>query len=157
MCLPFLSRNMILFLDFDGVLHPFPMGPSDKPFSAILPLWSILEASPNLSVVITSTWREKHAFEDLVALLVARGGERFSDRFLGTTPIMESSADYEPGIRQREIESWLADNAPPNTPYLILDDIEEYFDANCKNLYLVDGTTGLTERDVGMVAMWLSA
>ena len=154
MYLPFLNRTMILFLDFDGVLHPFPMGPSDKPFSAILPLWSILEASPSLSVVITSTWREKHAFEDLVALLVARGGERFFDRFLGTTPILESSTDYEPGIRQREIESWLADNAPPNTPYLILDDIEEYFDANCKNLYLVDGTTGLRKLCIKRKPRW---
>ena len=148
---------MILFLDFDGVLHPFPMGPSDKALSAVAPLWKILENIPDMSVVITSTWREKYSFSELVELLAAHGGERFTKRFLGVTPILESAIDYVPGIRQREIESWLARNVPENTQHLILDDIEEYFDPSCKNLYLVDGVTGLTDNDVEMVALWLRA
>lgn len=146
---------MILFLDFDGVLHPFPMAQSDRQFSATLPLWKVLENIPEISVIITSTWREKYSFSELVGLLVAHGGERFADRFIGITPILESTSAYMPGIRQREIESWLSNNVPENTPYLILDDIEEYFDSSCKNLYLVDGVTGLTENDVEMIALWL--
>ena len=146
---------MILFLDFDGVLHPFPMGPSDKPFSATGPLWKILENIPEISVVITSTWRERYSFLELIEILVAHGGKRFTERFLGVTPILESTTDYVPGIRQREIESWLASNGPENASYLILDDIEEYFDSNCKNLYLVDGVTGLTENDIGTIDLWL--
>lgn len=146
---------MILFLDFDGVLHPFPMRPSHKEFSAITPLWKILENLPELSVVISSTWRERYSFSELIALLSAHGGEGFSKRFVGVTPILESTSDYVPGIRQREIEAWLANNVPENTPYVILDDIEEYFDSSCANLYLVDGVIGLTNNDVDMIALWL--
>lgn len=148
---------MIIFLDFDGVLHPFPMGPSDSPLSAVAPLWRILEKYPGISVVITSTWRETYSFSALIDLLAAHGGAPFTKRFVGVTPVMESAADYVPGIRQREIEAWLVDNAADDTPYLILDDIEEYFDSTCKNFYLVDGVTGLTANDVETIALWLSS
>jgi hypothetical protein len=47
--------TVILFLDFDGVLHPFPMGPSDSALSAFAPLWEVLEKNLGISVVITST------------------------------------------------------------------------------------------------------
>lgn len=148
---------MILFLDFDGVLHPFPMGPNDSHLSATSPLWKVLDIVPDASVVIISTWRERYSFAELVRLLMAHGGERFASRFIGVTPIMESATDYVPGIRQREIESWLIDNAAEQEPYVILDDIQEYFDSTCKNLYLVDGVTGLTDDDVDAIALWFKS
>jgi hypothetical protein len=148
---------MILFLDFDGVLHPFPMGPADEHMSATSPLWQILDRIPALSVVITSTWREQYSFGELVEMLIAHGGEGFNSRFVGVTPILESASDYVPGIRQREIESWLNANGSEHETFIILDDIEEYFDTTCKNLYLVDGVTGLTNDDVEAIALWLDA
>jgi hypothetical protein len=147
---------MILFLDFDGVLHPFPMGPKDIHFSATSPLWKVLDKIPDASVVITSTWRERYSFEELVGLLMSHGGERFASRFIGVTPVMESATDYVPGISQREIESWLIGSAGQE-PYIILDDIEECFDSTCKNLYLVDGATGLTDDDVDAIALWVKS
>ena len=142
---------MILFLDFDGVLHPFPMKPSDRPFSAIGHLWAILERLPEASVVISSTWREWHDFSALVAMLRAQGGERFAARFVGTTPILEDDREYVRGVRQREIEAWLETNASQGRHHLILDDIESYFQADCARLFLVDGATGLTRDDVESV------
>lgn len=146
---------MILFLDFDGVLHPFPMTSTSSHFSATPSLWTILEKIPEISVVITSTWREQFSLAQLVELLKGHGGEYFSNRFIGVTPIMESTADYVPGIRQREIESWLVENEVTDEPYIILDDIEEYFDSTCPNLYLVDGVSGLTDHDTAMIPIWL--
>ena len=146
---------MILFLDFDGVLHPFPMTSISIHFSATPSLWTILEKIPDISVVITSTWREQFSLAQLVELLKGHGGERFSHRFIGVTPIMESTTDYVHGIRQREIESWLLENEVTDEPYIILDDIEEYFDSTCPNLYLVDGVSGLTEHDATMIPIWL--
>jgi hypothetical protein len=148
---------MIIFLDFDGVLHPFPMGPTDSYFSATSPLWNVLDRMPDASVVITTTWRERHSLAELVGLLANNGGERFASRFIGVTPIMENATEYVPGIRQREIESWLVANNAEQVPYIILDDIEEYFDSTCKNLYLVDGVTGLTADDVDAIALWFKA
>jgi hypothetical protein len=151
------TKKMVLFLDFDGVLHPFPMTPTSIHFSATSALWKVLDKLPELSVVITSTWRERFSLPQLVELLKDHGGERFTGRFIGVTPIMESATDYVPGIRQREIESWLVQNRIVEEPYIILDDIEEYFDSTCTNLYLVDGVTGLTESDAEMIPVWLSA
>lgn len=139
---------MILFLDFDGVLHPYPLGRAGKPLSALPLLWQILDAVPELSVVISSTWREEYAFAELAKWLTAGGGERFAARLIGTTPVMDSPDDYVPGIRQREIEAWLAENHATDHPYVIVDDMEAYFDLSCENLYLVDAATGLTPADV---------
>lgn len=146
---------MIIFLDFDGVLHPFPMAPTSIHFSSLAPFWKVLTKMPEVSVVITSTWRERASLPQLVKLLTANGGEEFTNRFIGITPILESVSDYVPGIRQREIESWLIDNCLTEEHYIILDDIEEYFDSSCTHLYLVDGTTGLTEHDAEMIPRWL--
>ena len=146
---------MILFLDFDGVLHSFPMRPTDKPFAASASLWKILDDNPDISVVITTTWREKYSFPELLDLLGENGGKKYLQRFLGVTPVLESTSDYMPGVRLREIEAWLADNASGDVPYVILDDIEEYFDSNCKNLYLVDGATGLADHDIDSISLWL--
>lgn len=120
------------------------MGPTDSHLSATPVLWKILDRIPEATVVITSTWREQYSFQELLELLRAHGGECYAPRFIGVTPIMECATEYVPGIRQREIESWLATNGASQKSYLILDDIEEYFDFTCKNLYLVDGVTGLT-------------
>lgn len=150
-----ISPSMILFLDFDGVLHPFPVKLGDKTFCAVDSLWKILEAQRSLSVVITSTWREQHSVQELVSLLSLNGGESFRDRFVGVTPSLENDAEYIPGVRQREIELWLSQNEHSDTPYFILDDIADYFDSDCKNLYLVDGTTGLTDHDVEKLSLWL--
>jgi hypothetical protein len=37
---------------------------------------------------------------ELVTLLAAHGGERFTKRFIGVTPILENAIDYVPGVRQ---------------------------------------------------------
>jgi hypothetical protein len=57
---------LILFLDVDGVLHP--EGPSREPKFCRLPLleeW--LRGRPGVEVVISSSWREVHPFEELVS------------------------------------------------------------------------------------------
>lgn len=145
------SSRMILFLDFDGVLHPYPLGRAGKHLAALPRLWQILDAVPELSVVISSTWREEYSLAELAGWLTAGGGERFAARFIGVTPIMDSPDDYVPGIRQREIEAWLAAHHAADQPYVIVDDMEAYFDVSCKHLYLVDATTGLTPADADRI------
>jgi hypothetical protein len=39
----------------------------------------------------------------------------------------------------------------PHQHYIILDDIEEYFDSTFRNLYLVDGVTELTKDDIEII------
>lgn len=147
----------ILFLDFDGVLHPFPLGEDGQHFSQIKYLWNLLESNPELLVVITSTWRENHTFTQLLEIFKSHGGEKYLDRFIGITPILEDPNNYVPGVRQDEVEQWLSSNKLSNVAYIILDDIEEYFHSNCKNLYLVDGSSGLTLDELTNIEYWIKA
>lgn len=147
----------ILFLDFDGVLHPFPLGLEANHFSQIKYLWKLLESHPALLVVITSTWRENHTFSELLNIVNSHGGEKYVDRFIGITPILEDPNNYVAGVRQDEIEQWLKNNIVGEVPYIILDDIEEYFHSHCKNLYLVDGSTGLTLDEITNIGYWIKS
>lgn len=148
-------KKVLLFLDFDGVLHPFPLNQDGEYFSQIEYLWKLLESNPALEVVITSTWREKHSFNELLSIFKTCGGEKYHNRFIGVTPILEDPNNYMSGVRQDEIEQWLKDNTLIEVPYIILDDIEEYFHSNCKNLYLVDGSTGLTLDEITNIEYWI--
>lgn len=47
---------MILFLDFDGVLHPYPCKP-EQAFSAAPRLLAVLDDFPHVDVVVSSSWR----------------------------------------------------------------------------------------------------
>jgi hypothetical protein len=106
---------MILFLDFDDVLHPFQMRPTDHHFSWMNPLWKILDRSPKTSVMITSTWRKRYSFAELTELLRTHGGRRFIARFLGVTQVLGSATVHIPGNRQREIEAWQLENKAAST------------------------------------------
>ena len=48
---------MILFLDFDGVLHPEPCDEDGEPFCNLPALEAILRDFPAVEIVISSMWR----------------------------------------------------------------------------------------------------
>jgi hypothetical protein len=59
------------------------------------------------------------------------------------------------GSRTKEIEHYLRRN--PSDKYIILDDDPELFDQreNTPNLYIVSSKTGLTDRDVKLLAKFI--
>ncbi len=136
---------MILFLDFDGVLHPHLRHEPD--FCRLPLLWQILRACPNANVVFSTSWREVYRHDELVEFVTYGGGEDLAHRIVGATPNLESEGRY--GRRDLEIMSWCSANNYADR-WLALDDIPEVFNGN-PNLYVVDGSTGLTDADVGAV------
>lgn len=59
---------MILFLDFDGVLHPWDPKTqlSEQQMFSLKPLLeNTLRTFPNVEIVITSSWRQKYSLEKL--------------------------------------------------------------------------------------------
>lgn len=133
----------ILFLDFDGVLSKKFIGA--QPFSCAEQLWRILRACQDVVVVFSTSWRELHKQEELVAFVACGGGEDLVDRFIGQTPRIKVKADHDP--RHLEIQRW-RDTNKHTGHWLALDDQLELFHGGHPNLYLVNGDTGLTEADV---------
>lgn len=143
---------MILFLDFDGVLHPETIERYDELFCRCSHLWSVLEAVPSVEVVFTTTWRHKHRFEELVALVTAGGGEYLASRFVGATPDVLMNAVRDT-YRSREVEclAWLCGNGQSSREWIAVDDVASGFSFPQPRLVLIDPATGLTGDDAGRI------
>ena len=133
---------MILFLDFDGVLHPSPA--AGEVFCCVHRVWTILRARPFLEVVFSTSWREAYDPEAMLNFSTANGGEDLLDRFVGSNPILSNEPAYQ---REAECLAWLHGNGMHDRPWLALDDDPLQFNDEHR-LYLVDRRTGLTLADV---------
>lgn len=146
------SGHRVLFLDFDGVLHPGPppLGRGEEqPFIATkhfgwLPaLLRTLAPHPDVKVVVHSTWRLAYDEAELWEILSDLGG-----RYLGATPA---------GERYASILQWLEAN-PGVTSYRILDDEPDEFPQPLpEQLIVCDPTQGVTGLEVASaLRQWLS-
>jgi hypothetical protein len=120
---------MLIFLDFDGVLHPFfPLpGLSDAEnahFSSVRGFEQAIRRSPEpIEIVIASTWRNK---ENLFELR-SHFARDIASKIIGVTPRVGSGSG--PGARQREVEAWLEANNRQGEPWIGVDDYPELYDA----------------------------
>ncbi|MET3375474.1 hypothetical protein ABIC89_004543 [Variovorax boronicumulans] len=129
---------MILFLDFDGVLHPEG---EDHIFNGgakfrLLPrLEALLREFPFVKIVIRSSWRE-HL---LNKTLLKPFSSDIRTRIVGVIP--PSGLGIQPPYRQREGEilAWLQLHDAVDEPWLALDDAEWQFD-KCRDHLVVCGS-----------------
>jgi hypothetical protein len=140
----------VLFLDFDGVLHPTMEdldGDSDAciatPLFGWLPLLATALAShPDVGIVVSSTWRYTHDQDELRELLGPLRG-----RFLGATPR---------GPRYESIQWWLHLN-PMFASHRILDDNPREFPTPApKELIACHPHRGVSDSEVlAQLREWL--
>ena len=137
---------MYIFLDIDGVLNK----KSDwiRPFSLNDECcrWfnKLVKELPNAKIVLSSTWRNGIARDGSKAAHIEDLMKKLSDA--GITTIDKTA--YSPdGFRNKEIDYYLRRH--PVDKYIILDDEVTIFEKgkDTEHLYLVDNTTGLTEKD----------
>jgi hypothetical protein len=131
----------VVFLDFDGVLHRFTTGTFRK-----LPLFcEYLRQNPDVSVVISSTWRLQYPLEELREFFDADVRQQIID----VTPDLTVSAGLIAiGVtRCEEISTWLADH-PEVTCWAILDDESGLFRNHRDRLVLTDATEGLVPANL---------
>ena len=119
-----MANELLLFIDFDGVLHPEPCS-DDEYFCKTPLLWQILRTCENISVVFSTSWRHLYSFEALVDGVTRGGGENLAHRFAGKTPTIRSHSDYEP--RGVECQHWLEANGHSDAVWLALDDTRHNF------------------------------
>jgi hypothetical protein len=144
---------MVLFIDIDGVLHPRPIigrTGEHELFASLHLLEDVLRQVPHVEVVISSSWRERHPFDEMREYFA----EDLRDRIVDVTPL-PPLADVPPHLsdhqRHAECLAWLTRHRPAGTRWVALDDNAEEFAPGCENLLLVDGTQGLTPESAAQL------
>jgi hypothetical protein len=140
---------VIIFLDFDGVLHPENVK-SQEPLLCRLPLVEeVLREFPQVQIVISSTWRLRWQDPEVAGQEMCKHfSADIALRVTGVTPTC-LGLDWRAapdGLflypRQWECETWLRAHRPPGTPWLALDDRAYWFRPFCKSLMIVNRDTG---------------
>jgi hypothetical protein len=136
----------ILFLDFDGVLHPDGVAL----FSKLRLFEEHVLRMPEVEIVISSTWREDHSLDELRSYFSVP----LRDRIIGVTPSLEDG--YDCGGRQREIEAFLdsAGCSSDNASWVALDDMPLFFASHYPHLILTDSAQGFTESNGQALLQW---
>lgn len=139
---------MILFLDFDGVLHP-EHAPTRHYLCRLPLLEEILMDYPTVEIVVSSTWRLDWTEESKqIDGMKAHFSLALRDRVVGVTPDHgQSPAALAPDglggyLREWECVDWLRTHRPAGTPYLMLDDRTWLFRPNNPYLMTVDCDDG---------------
>ena len=150
---PKIGGALVLFIDFDGVLH-LNEDRFDNPFGFMENFCEVVRDVDDrnaLSIVISSSWRNTHSLDEMVIHFPMD----VALRIIGTTPDLADGDIHMPGTRQREIEAWMAANAP-HAPWLAVDDRANGFDLGCSNLFHVPSTDTLLEADIRAMSQPLS-
>ena len=137
---------MILFLDFDGVLHPAVNYDPALLLRKLPLLEGVLFQVPSIEIVISSTWRETRTLRELQSLF----SDDIAPRIIGVTPHwldIQDDTSFGAYVRQAEIEAWLRKSGQPWQQWLAIDDQAHLFRPFCKQLLLTNPATGLTESD----------
>lgn len=129
---------MLLFLDFDGVLH----GLSEVRFAHLPRLEGILRDHPPVEVVLTTSWREIQP--------IGRLRECFSDdlrhRVVGATPVITDRAPpYPPHRRYREVLLFLQTEGLEGRPWVALEDERRCYPLELPNVVLCDERRGMDD------------
>jgi hypothetical protein len=138
-----MSKEKLLFLDFDGVLHPTHFA-GESPFSrAHLLEETLAQFAPK--IVVSSSWRFTHSLEKLQKALPTAIGQLI----IGAT----SSAIIGKHPRFQEIQNYLGGYGPVD--WRALDDSYWEFPSPCPKLIRCNPNTGITDRQILELNQWL--
>jgi len=139
----------VLFLDFDGVLHP--VGGGSSQFTR-LPLLEALLREPGLAhvrIVISSTWRDMHSLKRLQQFF----SPDLRERVIGVTPVPdEYSSDHE---RYEEIRAWLDENGEVAAWAALDDDVDGFPPHRRERVVFTDPLEGVGPEDLERVRVLL--
>lgn len=132
----------LIFLDFDGVLHPLQPEVSQLERFCWLPTLEALVGSfPDVYIVVHSTWRYEYTEPELRQMLGSLG-----HRFVGCAPRAP---------RQQAIEMVLQANRGVRG-HLVLDDDPREFSGSTLNVVLLDPQRGLSDETAqSAIRNWL--
>ncbi|HEX4585044.1 MAG TPA: HAD domain-containing protein [Burkholderiaceae bacterium] len=124
---------MIVFLDFDGVLHPDPCPEASRLFENAPRLAVALDDFPQVALVLSTAWRQGATYEQLLMLLPPL----LRERVIGVTPNFAdfaAEASLVPYQRQAECLHWMRQSGLQHDDWIALDDRPSGFTPYCENL-----------------------
>lgn len=136
---------MILFVDFDGVLHPDPCPEARRLFEHAPRLAGLLEGFPEVCIVLSTSWRNGRSIDELVGPLAPP----LRARVIGVTPTFGqfvAAPRLVPYRRQAECQQWLVEHGQQDRPWLALDDRASGFEPYCDRLIECDSRRGFDAR-----------
>jgi HAD domain in Swiss Army Knife RNA repair proteins len=125
----------LLFLDFDGVLHPVHSNKADC-FCMLDNFEAVMREFPGVRIVIASTWRQAYSFAHLKSLFSAD----IAARIIGKTPDWEEDGDEH--VRFKEIRQFLKHPSLAGMEWIAVDDSDFEFPESCRNVLLCDPRRG---------------
>lgn len=113
----------IIFLDFDGVLHPHSQYKTkdNYMFSKTDLLNNLIKEYSDINIVISSSWRESFSLKDLKNFFP----DETSEKIIGVTPVLSSNTLI--GGRLKEIYHFCETNNIGENEWVALDDIASLF------------------------------
>lgn len=145
-----MNRTAYIFMDFDGVTHPWG---EVEDFRCLPLIESVIREFEEAKIVISSDWRMLFSLQKLVG--------RFSDdirpRVAGVTPHMLPKQGAElHGLRERESMLWLAQHEADmaTAAWCAIDDAPGNWLSRSR-LVLTDFKRGFTEEDAGALRRML--
>ena len=137
-----MTRTSYIFLDFDGVAHPW--GEAED-FRCLPLIEAVVRAHDEARIVISADWRMLFSMSELVQHFA----EDIRPRIAGTTPhlVPRRGSDLH-GLREREAMAWLAQHEPDPLQVLwcAIDDAPGNWLTRSR-LVLTDFKRGFTEED----------
>jgi HAD domain in Swiss Army Knife RNA repair proteins len=136
----------ILFLDFDGVLHPYSPWPHDETvrsqyFMHLPRLENVLRDFVDVRVVIASDWRLYYPLESLRIFF----SEDIRSRICGTTALERPTSDGI-GERQLQAEQYLRENNLIHAEWLAVDDTPTNYFSGAR-IVLCENQFGVREEE----------
>jgi len=129
--------HVVLFLDFDGVVHPC----QNESFEHMYLIEKLLDTCPSMFIVISSSWRECANTVYLKSLFRTP----YRDRVIGATPSLYLPSGRA-GVRAAECEDFIF--AYKVKAFICLDDDTKLFPPEYPHLFRTNYFTGLNESDI---------
>lgn len=139
---------MILFLDFDGVLHPDPCCQTNRLFENAPRLAAVLDPFAEVCVVLSTSWRTTKSIDAMVAPLPPP----LRERVVGVTPFASAFSPPPhllPYRRHAECVQWLIENRQDDRDWIALDDRPSWFSPACEYLIVCNSQAGFNDEAAG--------
>ena len=128
---------ILLFLDFDGVLHPL-FSSIDKHFTNLKLFEESIRQYNNINIVISSSWRHHHTMDEMLAFFAVD----IQRRIIDSTRHVEISRSTN---RYEEIIDYLKHTNQTQCFWIAIDDSRNEFPKDLPNLVLCNPNKGFDE------------